>query len=414
MLRTRAPLTLLRRTQQAAGIRSGAGLCVRASSHHAAGADVFTPTDQFMHRHMGSQGEDRQAMLTKLGFKDMESLIDATLPPQIRLSKKLSLDAPLSETEALASLKRIMSKNRVLKSFIGAGYYETIVPGVIQRNVLENPGWYTAYTPYQAEIAQGRLQSLLNFQTMVTDLTGMALSNASLLDEATAAAEAMAMTFSLCNQKRSKFFVDARCHPQTIALTQTRGKALGMTVVVGEAASAKLDASFCGAMVQYPDTYGGLHDWSAFVAAAHAHEILTVACTDLLASVCIKPVGEVGFDIAVGSAQRFGVPMGFGGPHAAFLATTQAYSRKVRAGGFWLSTLPPPAHALAWIHESSAPRLSTPPSHTLSHSSPLPPPPSPPPQMPGSIIGVSVDSRGKPALRWAVRAWVHGSIFEHV
>lgn len=355
MLRNGAPLTLVRRAQKgqaALGIRPFAGQFLRASSH-AAGADVFTATDQFLHRHMGSQGEDRQAMLTKLGFKDMESLIDATLPPQIRLSKKLSLDAPLSETEALASLKRIMSKNKVLKSFIGAGYYETIVPGVIQRNVLENPGWYTAYTPYQAEIAQGRLQSLLNFQTMVTDLTGMALSNASLLDEATAAAEAMAMTFSLCSQKRSKFFVDARCHPQTIALTQTRGKALGMTVIVGDAASAALDATYCGAMVQYPDTYGGLHDWSAFVAAAHAHEILTVACTDLLASVCVKPVGEVGFDIAVGSAQRFGVPMGFGGPHAAFLATTQAYSRK----------------------------------------------------MPGRIIGVSVDSRGKPALRCVACRW---------
>lgn len=186
---------------------------------------------------------------------------------------------------------------------------------------------------------------------MVCDLTGMALSNASLLDESTAAAEAMSMTYSLSNLKRKKFFVDSRCHPQTIALTHTRGKALGMEVIVGDASKVELDASFCGAMVQYPDTYGGLTDWSEFVHKAHAHEVLTVACTDLLASVLVKPVGEVGFDIAVGSAQRFGVPMGFGGPHAAFLATTQAYSRK----------------------------------------------------MPGRIIGVSIDSRGKPALRMAMQ-----------
>jgi glycine dehydrogenase len=186
---------------------------------------------------------------------------------------------------------------------------------------------------------------------MVCDLTGMALSNASLLDESTAAAEAMSMTYSLSNLKRKKFFVDSRCHPQTIALTNTRGKALGMEVIVGDASKVELDASFCGAMVQYPDTYGGLTDWSEFVHKAHAHEVLTVACTDLLASVLVKPVGEVGFDIAVGSAQRFGVPMGFGGPHAAFLATTQAYSRK----------------------------------------------------MPGRIIGVSIDSRGKPALRMAMQ-----------
>jgi glycine dehydrogenase len=179
----------------------------------------------------------------------------------------------------------------------------------------------------------------------------MALSNASLLDESTAAAEAMSMTYSLSNLKRKKFFVDSRCHPQTIALTNTRGKALGMEVIVGDASKVELDASFCGAMVQYPDTYGGLTDWSGFVHKAHAHEVLTVACTDLLASVLVKPVGEVGFDIAVGSAQRFGVPMGFGGPHAAFLATTQAYSRK----------------------------------------------------MPGRIIGVSIDSRGKPALRMAMQ-----------
>lgn len=191
--------------------------------------------------------------------------------------------------------------------------------------MLENPGWYTAYTPYQAEIAQGRLQSLLNFQTMVTDLTGMSLSNASLLDESTAAAEAMSMSFSLLNQKRKNFFVDENCHPQNIALVQTRGEALGMNIIVGKAEEADFSKKdFCGAMVQYPNTYGGIQDWTPFITRAHAAETLVIACTDLLASVLVKPVGELGFDIAVGSAQRFGVPMGFGGPHAGFLATTEA------------------------------------------------------------------------------------------
>lgn len=217
---------------------------------------------------------------------------------------------------------------------------------------MENPGWYTAYTPYQAEIAQGRLQSLLNFQTMVTDLTGMALSNASLLDESTAAAEAMTMCYSMKSQKRKKFFVDDRCHPQNIALAHTRGEALGMTIEVGNV--EKLDLTkkdYCGVLVQYPDTYGGVKDWQPFTQYAHDNDTLVVAATDLMASIKLKPVGEMGFDIAVGSAQRFGVPMGFGGPHAAFLATTDAYSRK----------------------------------------------------MPGRIIGVSIDARGQPALRMAMQ-----------
>lgn len=316
-------------------------------------SDVFKATDQFLARHMGSQGADRQKMLQTVGFSNMEDLISSTVPGSIRLEKPLNLDAPLSESEALNKLKGIMSKNKVYKNFIGMGYYETLTPGVILRNVLENPGWYTAYTPYQAEIAQGRLQSLLNFQTMVTDLTGMALSNASLLDEATAAAEAMSMCYSLKNMKKKKFFVDERCQPQNIALARTRGDALGLEVIVG---SVDRDLNltgkdYCGVMVQYPDTYGGVKDWTEFNNHAHAHETMVVACTDLMASVLMKPVGEQGFDIAVGSAQRFGVPMGFGGPHAAFLATTDAYSRK----------------------------------------------------MPGRIIGVSIDSRGLPALRMAMQ-----------
>jgi len=302
---------------------------------------------------MGSQGVDKQVMLERVGFTSLDDLIDSAVPASIRLHKSLSMDVPMSESEALAKLKSIMTKNKVLKSFIGMGYYETLTPSVILRNVLENPGWYTAYTPYQAEIAQGRLQSLLNFQTMITDLTGLPLANASLLDESTAAAEAMAMCFSLQNQKKKKFFVDERCNPQNIALAVTRGEALGMDVTVG-AVDRDLNLTskdFCGVMVQYPDTYGTTRDWSAFTALAHSHGTMVVGCTDLLASTLIKPVGELGFDIAVGSAQRFGVPMGFGGPHAAFLATTSQYSRK----------------------------------------------------MPGRIIGVSIDSRGKPALRMAMQ-----------
>ena len=323
----------------------------RASS---TASDIFAPTDVFMHRHMGAQGKDRQAMLEKIGFNTMEDLIDSTVPKNIKLPKPLSMDPPMAESEALAKLKSIMSKNIVNKSFIGVGYYETLTPGVILRNVLENPGWYTAYTPYQAEIAQGRLQSLLNFQTMVTDLTGMALSNASLLDEATAAAEAMTMCYSLKGQKKSKskFYVDECCHPQNIALARTRGEALGMEIVVGPCESIDLSAKdYCGVMVQYPNTYGAIPDWSAFTDKCHKADALVVGVTDLLASVMLKPVGEMGFDMAVGSAQRFGVPMGFGGPHAGFLATTEVYSRK----------------------------------------------------MPGRIIGVSIDSRGKPALRMAMQ-----------
>jgi glycine dehydrogenase len=301
---------------------------------------------------MGSQGSDRQAMLEKCGFNSMEDLMNSTIPSQIRNPKTLDLEPARSETEALDHLKQMMGKNVVNKSFIGMGYYETKTPYVILRNVLENPGWYTAYTPYQAEISQGRLQSLLNFQTMVTDMTGMELSNASLLDESTAAAEAMTMCYSLQNQKRKSFFVDECCHPQTIALAKTRGSALNMNVMVGPIADADLkQKDLCGVLVQYPNTYGEIFEWSDFIAEAHLNKTMVVAATDLMASALIKPVGEMGFDIAVGSAQRLGVPMGFGGPHAGFLATTASYSRK----------------------------------------------------MPGRIIGVTIDSRGKPALRMAMQ-----------
>jgi len=315
--------------------------------------DIFKPNDAFLHRHMGSQGDKKQQMLEKVGFNSLDELVSSTVPKAIRLSAKLKLDAPLTESEALSKLKGIMSQNQVKKSFIGAGYYETQTPGVILRNVLENPGWYTSYTPYQAEIAQGRLQSLLNYQTMVTDLVGLDLAGASLLDESTAAAEAMSMCYSLKNFKKHKFFCDDRCHPQNIDLVKTRGEALGLTIEVGRVDKDLVlnPKDYCGVMIQYPDTYGGCYDWTPFVKQCHENETLVVACTDLMASTVMKPVGEMGCDIAVGSSQRFGVPMGFGGPHAAFLATTDAYSRK----------------------------------------------------MPGRIIGVSIDSQGKPALRMAMQ-----------
>jgi len=272
--------------------------------------DVFAPTDTFAKRHIGPTVKDRDFMLEKIGFKSLDELVTSTLPKVIRMPEPPTMDPAMSESEALAHLKGIMSKNKVLKSFIGMGYYETLTPHVITRNVLENPGWYTAYTPYQPEIAQGRLEGLLNFQTMVADLTSMQMCNASLLDEATASAEAMNMCYALKNYKRTKFFVDQNCHPQNIALMKTRGGAIGLTVEVGDILSANFASNeYCGAVVQYPDTFGGVHDWAQLVSAAKSHDTMMVACTDLMASVVIKPAGEVGFDIAVGSAQRFGVPM---------------------------------------------------------------------------------------------------------
>jgi len=291
-------------------------------------------------------------MLQTIGINSLEELCDQTVPKQIRLKRDLQLEPPMSETEALAAIRKMADKNQVKKSFIGCGFYETTTPGVILRNMLENPGWYTAYTPYQAEISQGRLESLLNFQTMVTDLTGMAISNASLLDEATACAEAMSVCYNQANQKRKKFFVAEDCHPQNISLVETRCEALGMEVVVGPAEDADFSAGdYCGALVQYPSTYGSLNDWSAFTSKAHDAGTLVVASVDLLALTLVKPPADYGIDIAVGSAQRLGVPMNFGGPHAGFMATSMKYSRKI----------------------------------------------------PGRIIGVSQDSRQKPALRMAMQ-----------
>ena len=311
----------------------------------------FAHPDHFVRRHIGPNAAETGAMLALLGRKNLDELIDAAVPGKIRLGKKLSLPAVRSEHDALAELKRIASENKVFRSFIGQGYYDTITPPVIQRNVFENPGWYTQYTPYQAEISQGRLEALLNFQTLVTDLTAMDIANASMLDEATACAEAMMMSHRFKgSDTRKAFFVSENCHPQNIEVVRTRGGALGVEVVVGNHEQFAFPEKFFGALVQYPDTFGAIHDFAPFIGKAHAAGAMVTVATDLLALTLLKPPGEFGADIAVGSAQRFGVPLGYGGPHAAFFATPDEFKR----------------------------------------------------QMPGRIVGVSKDSRGKPALRLAL------------
>jgi glycine dehydrogenase len=305
--------------------------------------------DRFVHRHIGPRPADAGEMLKLLGYASLDAMIDAAVPKPIRLARPLQLPAARSEHEALAALKEIASQNQVCRSFIGMGYYDCITPAVIQRNVLENPGWYTQYTPYQAEISQGRLEALLNFQTMVADLTDLDIANASLLDEATACAEAMTMCHRL-KDGRNIFFVSEICHPQNIEVIRTRAKALGIEVVVGSHEKFSFTEKVFGALVQYPDTFGAIHDCSGFAEKAHAAGALLAVATDLLALTLIKPPGEFGADIAIGSAQRFGVPLGYGGPHAAFFATRDEFKR----------------------------------------------------QMPGRLVGVSKDSRGKPALRLAL------------
>lgn len=330
-------------------------------AYHATGsaaADALDMVDTFARRHMGPSESDALAMLKSIGFNSFDELIQSTVPPNILAEKDLNLEPAMTETEALARIRSMADKNKVMKSYIGTGYYDTQVPTVILRNMLENPGWYTAYTPYQAEIAQGRLEMLLNFQTLVSDLTGMPMSVASLLDESTAAAEAMQMAFALKGKKgkKNKFFVSNDVHPQTIGLIQTRAGVWGIEVVVGDHSSADFEAGdYFGAIVQYPNTYGSIESpgesYESFTGRVHDQGGLVIAATDLMALTKIAPPSEFGADIAVGSAQRFGVPMGFGGPHAGFLSTSDAYSRK----------------------------------------------------MPGRIIGVTIDSQGKPCLRMAMQ-----------
>jgi glycine dehydrogenase len=309
--------------------------------------------DSFIPRHIGPDDDDVAAMLSTLGRESIDDLIDATIPASIRIKKPLAFGEPSQEFEALNRLRRAMERNQVFQSFIGMGYYPTATPPVIQRNVLENPAWYTAYTPYQAEIAQGRLEALLNYQTVVIDLTGLPIANASLLDEATAAAEAMALCHSSSGAKdgRNVFLVSEDCHPQTIDVVRTRAALTGYTIRVGDHRAFEFGEDVFGVLVQYPASDGAIYDYRDLAERAHAAGALVVAATDLLALTLLTPPAEWGADVAVGSAQRFGVPMGYGGPHAAFFATRDEFKRHV----------------------------------------------------PGRIIGVSRDANGSPALRMALQ-----------
>jgi len=304
----------------------------------------------FARRHIGPNDEEIDAMLRDLGFDNLEGLIDATVPKNIRFDRQLNLPEAKSEMEALAELRATSKKNKVARSFIGAGYHDCITPPVIQRNILENPGWYTAYTPYQAELAQGRLEALLNFQTMIVDLTKLDIANASLLDEATAAAEAMTLCHAVAFNRKT-FFVADNCHPQTIEVVRTRAKPLGIEVKIDNYSRFKFDDTVFGALVQYPATDGAIYDYTEFVRQAHDAGALVVVAADILALTLLKPPGEFGADVAVGNTQRFGVPLGFGGPHAAYFATRDQFKR----------------------------------------------------HMPGRLVGVSHDAEGRPAYRLALQ-----------
>ena len=295
--------------------------------------DFLSPTDTFIHRHIGPTDADACEMLATLGLQSLEGLSEATVPADIRLGKDLDLPLQRGEQAVLEELRSIAAENQVYRSLIGMGYHDCITPGVIQRNIFENPSWYTQYTPYQAEISQGRLEALVNFQTLVTDLTGLPLANASLLDEATAAAEAMAMCLAISRssgRERTEFFVSQDCHPQTIAVMQTRAEPLGMTLRTGRTNTIDFsNPQLAGILLQYPATDGYVGDYSALVAQAHAAGVFVVVATDLLALTLLRPPGEFGADITVGSSQRFGVPLGFGGPHAAFLSTVETFKRQM-------------------------------------------------------------------------------------
>jgi glycine dehydrogenase len=317
-----------------------------------------SPLDTFTRRHLGPREADIAGMLDTLGLASLDALVDQTVPASIRLGRELDESAGLAngrgEAELLEELRGVVQKNKVNKSYIGAGYYGTVMPAVIQRNVLENPGWYTQYTPYQAEISQGRLEALLNFQTMVSDLTALPMAGASLLDEATAAAESMTLCLRAQRGKGEVFFVSDRCFPQTIAVVKTRARMAGIEVVVGDAASFDFTSDkgrVFGALIQTPDNTGRIEDWRGFAERAHAAKVMVVAAADILSLAVVEAPGTWGADVAIGSTQRFGVPMGFGGPHAAYLATSDKYKRF----------------------------------------------------MPGRLIGMSVDSSGTPALRMAMQ-----------
>src|SRR5437588_8193449 len=282
--------------------------------------------DSFARRHIGPNEAEITEMLQTVGFENLDALIDATVPKNIRLDRSLNLAEAKSEAEALAELRAISKKNKIAKNFIGAGYSDSITPPVIQRNILENPGWYTAYTPYQAELAQGRLEALLNFQTMIVDLTKLDIANASMLDEATSAGEAMTLCHAAVPDRKT-FFVADDCHPETIEVVRTRAKPLGIDVKIDNHARFRFDNSIFGALIQYPATDGAIYDYTELVKKAHDAGALVVVAADILALTLLKAPGEFGADVAVGNTQRFGVPLGFGGPHAAYFATRNAYKR---------------------------------------------------------------------------------------
>ena len=304
----------------------------------------------FLRRHLGPDAAEQQAMLDSLGLGSRVELIEQTVPPGIRLNRPLDLPPALDEQGALAKLRGYAEQNEVWASLIGMGYHGTLTPAVILRNVLENPGWYTAYTPYQPEIAQGRLEALLNFQQLTIDLTGLELANASLLDEATAAAEAMALAKRVAKSKSNLFFVDENCHPQTISVVQTRAQGFGFELIVDAVDNLSQHQVF-GALLQYPDTHGEIRDLRPLIDHLHAQQALACVAADLLSLLLLTPPGEMGADVVFGSSQRFGVPMGYGGPHAAFFASRDEYKRAI----------------------------------------------------PGRIIGVSKDARGNVALRMALQ-----------
>ncbi|HJX99052.1 MAG TPA: aminomethyl-transferring glycine dehydrogenase [Chthoniobacterales bacterium] len=306
--------------------------------------------DEFSRRHIGPNENETAEMLRAVGFENLDGLIDATVPKNIRLDRALNLPEAKSEHDALAELHARSKKNKIARNFIGAGYSDCITPPVIQRNILESPGWYTAYTPYQAELAQGRLEALLNFQQMIMDLTKLEIANASMLDEATSAAEAMALCHAAVPDRKT-FFVADNCHPETIEVVRTRAKPLGIEVKIDNFVKFKFDHTAFGALIQYPATDGAIYDYAEFVKQAHAGGALVVVAADILALTLLKPPGEFGADVAVGSTQRFGVPLGFGGPHAAFFATRDQYKR----------------------------------------------------YMPGRLVGVSHDAEGRPAYRLALQ-----------
>ena len=315
----------------------------------------FKPTDEaattFVRRHIGPSPRDVAAMLETVGAKSLSELMSQTLPASIRQKAPLDLDRALSETEALAHMGELAAQNQVFTSLIGQGYCGTLLPAVIQRNILENPAWYTAYTPYQPEISQGRLEALFNFQTMISDLTGLDVANASLLDEATAAAEAMALAERVASVKTRSFFVDSEVHPQTLAVLRTRAEPLGWNLIVGDPLTDLASAEVFGGLLQYPGTSGAVRDLRPAISALHGKGALAIIAADLMALTLLAPPGDLGADIAIGSAQRFGVPMGYGGPHAAYMAVRDALKRS----------------------------------------------------LPGRIVGLSVDSRGAPAYRLALQ-----------